>query len=245
MLEAHGEVVLFTDDDCLPERDWVEVMLRTFADHPETAGVEGLTYTKVDLLSPFLHFAANDGGVYPTCNIGYQARILRSIGGFDVAAFPDSSAEDVDVGYRVLEQGPIVFESRARVFHPPRAVGFWWQVGRGRYLIRDDLCLRRRHASRYGRIAGPLTRPLPPVHAHDGGLCITSLGVTTARHMLFRADLIRRPALYLKYVVMLALRTSYAMWVMPWSLYHVHRHRDAHTLPSLPEPDTTSETREP
>lgn len=233
---ARGEIILFTDDDCLPATDWAEVMLRTFSAEPQLAGVEGLTYTYVDFLSPFQHFPAHDGGVYPTCNVGYRAWLLRSVGGFDVAAFPDCSAEDVDLGYRILERGPITYQPEARVFHPPRRVGFWWQVGRGRYLIRDDLCLRRRHAGRYGRINQPPTRKRPPVQSNGEPLYITSIDVKTARNMLFRPDLIRRPVLYVKYVAMLALRTGYAAALLPWSMHHARRHRDPHTLPPLQGP---------
>ena len=244
LLHARGEFVLFTDDDCLPENNWVEVIVRTFAAQPDLVGVEGLTYTYVDFVSPFLHFPANDGGVYPTCNVAYRAAIVRSVGGFDVAAFPNCSAEDVDLGYRVLERGPIAYQPEARVFHPPRNVGFWWQVARGRFLIRDDLCLRRRHAGRYGKVHTLTTHAEVPVRSDDEPLCITSLDVKTARNLLFHADLIRRPALYIKYVTMLALRTGCAMWLMPWTMYHVYRHRDPHTLPPLPEPVAAGERNE-
>ena len=244
LMQARGDIVLFTDDDCLPEHEWVEVIVNTFSTQPDLVGVEGLTYTYVDFLSPFLHFPANDGGVYPTCNIGYRASTVRAVGGFDTAAFPDCSAEDVDLGYRVMEKGPIAYQPAARVFHPPRTVDFWWQVERGRFLIRDDLCLRRRHAGRYGKVHTLTTGTDMPVRSDGEPLCITSLDVKTARNLLFHADLIRRPALYVRYVAMLALRTSWAMWLMPWSLCHVYRHRDPHRLPPLPEPLAAREPNE-
>ncbi len=233
LMHARGEIILFTDDDCIPARNWVEVMLQTFDRELELAGIEGLTYTELDRFSPFLHFAANDGGVYPTCNIGYRADIVRSVGGFDVRAFPDCSAEDVDLGCRVLERGPIRFEPAARVFHPPRAVGFWWQVARGRFLVRDELCLRRRFPWRYDSRNGPFVRKRPPDRLPGEPLRITSLDVTTALFMLLHSGLARRPGLYAKYVAMLALRTSYALALLPLSMRHARRHSDPHTLPPL------------
>lgn len=39
--EAKGEIVIFTDDDCVAERDWVERMLAPFALNPHIGAVGG------------------------------------------------------------------------------------------------------------------------------------------------------------------------------------------------------------
>jgi GT2 family glycosyltransferase len=39
---SHGEVVLFLDDDVELEADFVETLLRAYAEHPEVAGISGI-----------------------------------------------------------------------------------------------------------------------------------------------------------------------------------------------------------
>ncbi len=51
--------------------------------------------------------------------------------------------------------------------------------------------------------------------------------------MLVRGDLLRQPTLYVTYLLMLALRTSYAAALLPLSLLHVYRHCRPRDLPPL------------
>jgi GT2 family glycosyltransferase len=39
--EAHGEIVVFTDDDVIPDPTWIPAVVRTFADHADAACVTG------------------------------------------------------------------------------------------------------------------------------------------------------------------------------------------------------------
>ena len=41
---ATGEIVAFTDDHALPERDWIAEIVATFAQHPEAIGVTGQAF---------------------------------------------------------------------------------------------------------------------------------------------------------------------------------------------------------
>ena len=45
VLEAQGTIILFTDDDCVPMPDWLDVMLRPFQD-PDVVGVKGVYRTR-------------------------------------------------------------------------------------------------------------------------------------------------------------------------------------------------------
>src|SRR3989344_1482686 len=42
---AKGALIAFTDDDCLPHKNWLYALHRCFQEHPEAVGVEGKTIT--------------------------------------------------------------------------------------------------------------------------------------------------------------------------------------------------------
>ena len=134
-----GDVVLFTDDDCLPEPGWIEAMVRAIGQDAGIVGVEGLTYTRLREVSPFVHFTAGSSGGYPTCNVGYRAGALRAAGGFDWAAFPAANKEDVDLAYRMMRLGTVIAAPSARVFHPARSISFRHQMERMRRLVSDEV----------------------------------------------------------------------------------------------------------
>ncbi len=41
ILKAKGDILFFTDDDCIPPPEWMETLLRGFTTHPEAVGVGG------------------------------------------------------------------------------------------------------------------------------------------------------------------------------------------------------------
>jgi glycosyltransferase involved in cell wall biosynthesis len=116
---ARAEILAFTEDDIVVEKDWLMNALPYFEDDT-VGGVEGLTLEEGGgrLLSlPSLHH-----GFIP-CNIFYKKSVFEKIGGFDLQ-FYDSGhrlyfREDGDLGFRVLKSGwKIVFAEDVRVHHP-------------------------------------------------------------------------------------------------------------------------------
>jgi glycosyltransferase involved in cell wall biosynthesis len=116
---ARGEIVAFTDDDCIVTPQWLTAIAAAFARNPEALGVQGKTVTDHAAMTPFTRQVEQlEGGQpYRTCNIAYRRDALRSLGGFDPFLI---RGEDVAFGMRVLERGPIVFAPDAIVCHPPR-----------------------------------------------------------------------------------------------------------------------------
>ena len=123
---ARGDILLFIDGDCVPERNWVQAMLTPFAD-PEIVGVCGMKQTKQQGIVPrfiqmefdyryekerkrrYIDFV--DSGT-----AAYRRTIFLGNGGFDARL---SDAEDVDLSYRLSERGyRMAFAENAVVYDP-------------------------------------------------------------------------------------------------------------------------------
>ena len=126
---AQGELIAFTDDDCVPDPGWLEAGAATAAANPG-AFVQGRTEpdpAELEAIGPFsrtievtdLHPAFN------TCNIIYPREVLERIGGFDDEAFDRSpGGEDCDLAWRAIAAGARpVFEPAALVHHAVDRVG--------------------------------------------------------------------------------------------------------------------------
>lgn len=123
---ARGRLVAFTDDDCLPDPDWIEALV---AAHEAGADVvQGWTSPGVVAygeVSAFAHQVKVTEFDYrfETCNLSYHRDVLEALGGFD-PAFGRSRGgapfgEDADLGWRALEAGyTCVFAEAAIVVHP-------------------------------------------------------------------------------------------------------------------------------
>ena len=123
--EARGEIILFTDADCVPAHDWIEAMLRPFED-PEIAGTKGIYRTRQrSLIARFAQVEyesrydimrrAHYIDFIDTYSAGYRAEVLRQHGGFDPSFRID---EDQELSFRLAEAGhKMVFNPEAIVYH--------------------------------------------------------------------------------------------------------------------------------
>lgn len=126
--KAVGEIVLFTDSDCVPAPDWVEKMLAPFAD-PEVTGVKGVYIShqqdlwarlaqmefeeRYQKLSSFSEIDFID-----TYSGGYRKSVFVAAGGFNSALRQN---EDVDLAFRIKAAGArFIFVPDAVVAHTHR-----------------------------------------------------------------------------------------------------------------------------
>lgn len=124
---AQGELLLFTDADCVPAPDWVARMSAPFAD-ATVAGAKGVYRTaQVGLTSRFVQMeyeskydrmaGAETIDFVDTYSAAYRREVFWAVGGFDVA-FPGASVEDQEFSFRVAEAGyRLVFAPQAMVLH--------------------------------------------------------------------------------------------------------------------------------
>lgn len=121
---AKGNIVALTDDDCLPQSDWLLTIDTSFKNNPEALAIEGKTVSDVSPKDLLVYTVTNDtGGKYWTCNMAYKRTVLSEVRGFD-ETFRFSHCEDIDLALRVLKKGIIFYDLKVVVVHPPRRITF-------------------------------------------------------------------------------------------------------------------------
>jgi GT2 family glycosyltransferase len=149
LTEATGEYVVFTDDDCAPEPDWLTAYERVFAEHPNEAlggmivdALENRIYGRASqLLITFLyeHSISTKGSPDFFCsnNMAFPRQALIEIGGF-AETFPLAAAEDRDLCARWAQMSTLRFVPSAIIRHSQDLTlrTFWrqhWRYGRGAF----------------------------------------------------------------------------------------------------------------
>jgi cellulose synthase/poly-beta-1,6-N-acetylglucosamine synthase-like glycosyltransferase len=131
--QAQGEILLFTDADCVPESNWVEAMTAPFADRArsetfaqQVVGVCGVVRTRQTGLIPrFIQleydYRYRSIARHPqidfinTGTAGYRKHVFMESGGFREDLL---GAEDAELSFRLASQGhKMVFVPEAIVYH--------------------------------------------------------------------------------------------------------------------------------
>ena len=138
---ARGEVVAFTDDDAEVSVDWLAAALRGIEAVPGAVGARGPV--RSPSFDPLYEYSVEDltAGRYLTCNVAYRRSELQAVGGFDPSF--RYAHEDVDLGLRMAERGPVVFVDDMEVVHPGRAFSATEWDRRARFIQDDWLFFRR------------------------------------------------------------------------------------------------------
>jgi len=125
--EAQGEVVLFTDDDCIAEEDWIDRMTEAF-DDKEVVGIKGAYLTrqqepvarfvqieyeeKYDFMSRHKSIDFID-----TYSAGFRRKTFLESGGYH-SRFRTASVEDQEFSFRLARRGlKMLFIPEAKVWH--------------------------------------------------------------------------------------------------------------------------------
>lgn len=111
-----GKIIVFIDDDCIPNNDWLEAILEEFSSQ-NIGGVHGKTISiNYNLLTHQIIRTKNIED-YPTCNMAYRSEILKKYGGFDKNFYFFN--EDTDLAWRINEEYKIIFSDKCVVQHRP------------------------------------------------------------------------------------------------------------------------------
>ncbi|MEO6197796.1 MAG: glycosyltransferase family A protein [Dehalococcoidia bacterium] len=123
---ATGDILAFTDSDCIPSPGWVRTAIAAFK--PEVGVVCGPIHPlEIGQEQPFfthqIHLVNREDGLYPTANVFYRRHVFLELGGFDEDMRAYSwgqpvGGDDTMMGWRVRRAGHTSqFADGAVVFH--------------------------------------------------------------------------------------------------------------------------------
>ncbi|MFH1085840.1 MAG: glycosyltransferase [Chloroflexota bacterium] len=144
---AQGEIVAFTDDDCLLPPDFLRRLVEGYCAHPEVVGVGGYLDPPEALLAANLwaqyewhvthrvygfgakpYLGGLDCPAGGTNSMSYRRSELVAAGGFD-ESFPVPGGEDTELKQRMVARGGTLLYVPVRVEHmrPYTLAAFWRQ----------------------------------------------------------------------------------------------------------------------
>lgn len=156
---AHGEWVVFLDDDVVPAPGWARRLRADLASPGPVGGVQGVVEVPLPAGRRPTDWERGTAGLadgrWITADMAYRRSVLAAVGGFD-ERFPRAYREDAELAHRVRRAGWELRRGRRRVTHPVRPESRWVSLRTQRGNA-DDALLRRL----YGR-AWRTELDLPP-----------------------------------------------------------------------------------
>ena len=171
--QARGEVIAFTDDDAIIDKNWLQALWRTFADKPDVIALQGriLLQEEIKRLPPWadpdemLFCTHYDPGTVPCytetligANMAFRKKAFEKYGLFDtrLGAGASGFCEETEFCMRLKEAGEkIYYQPEALVFHEYDEERFTWeywckrmqQVAHSHAII--DVLLKQKRVSRF------------------------------------------------------------------------------------------------
>lgn len=113
---ASGEFIFYTDDDAVPDADWIERLSAYYTD-PNIAGVGGYPrayftnniYTDYELAKCYLEYGKNAENLNKNylgaggLNMSFRKKVLEEVGGFDPIF--KAVGDDADINFRIRQKG--------------------------------------------------------------------------------------------------------------------------------------------
>ncbi|MBA7507792.1 Undecaprenyl-phosphate 4-deoxy-4-formamido-L-arabinose transferase [subsurface metagenome] len=155
---ARGEVILFTDDDCVVPRNWINQHLKHYGEK-NVAGVGGTLWPKemnwieefkiAEYLDEFTQLMEvtdpKMGKGLATCNCSYRKKVFERIGPFDENFLTGS---DPEFSKRVLSNGyPLIKDPSIKVYH--LRIDSFGSILKTRFKRSQGILLERRKHGRF------------------------------------------------------------------------------------------------
>lgn len=124
---SKGQIVMFTDADCIPDKNWIRNMAEPFKDK-KIIGVSGTykTFNKGSLIARFAGYEIEKRhknlekqeqiDFIGTFSAAFRKNIFLKLKGFD-ETFPKASGEDPELSFRLEKFGKLIFQPNAFVYH--------------------------------------------------------------------------------------------------------------------------------
>ena len=157
---AEGDIVAFTDDDCIVDNSWLATVVREFQSDPSLSVVGGRVelYDKRDYPVSIRTFrdrirltsTAQLFSLIIGCNMAVRRTIFEQVGDFDVRFGPGTAivVDDVDFIFRAFKRGlKIVYAPNVLLYHnhgrrtdeQVRALNRSYVIGRGGFYCKHIL----------------------------------------------------------------------------------------------------------
>lgn len=157
--EAPGEIIAFTDDDCIPQKQWLAAGMAAMVEG--VAGVAGcLVLPLKGVPTDYEYNAAQLGkNDFVTANCFYRRAALQEVGGFD-ERFTAAWREDSDLVFTLLARGAkFTTAPDAVVVHPVRPAQWGISIRQQRKSMFNAL-LYKKHPALYRQ----KIQAVPPWH---------------------------------------------------------------------------------
>lgn len=124
---SKGQIILFTDADCIPDKIWIKNMVEPFK-NKEVIGVSGTykTFNKNSLIARFAGYEIEERhrklkkqeqiDFIGTFSAAFRKSVFLMANGFD-ESFPTASGEDPELSFRLEKFGKMIFQPKAFVYH--------------------------------------------------------------------------------------------------------------------------------
>jgi cellulose synthase/poly-beta-1,6-N-acetylglucosamine synthase-like glycosyltransferase len=204
-IEAHGAIILFTDDDCVPTPGWLDAMLEPFED-PDVAGIKGAYRTHQKAIAArFVQIEYEDRyrrmaslrniDFIDTYSAAFRRDRFLEMTGYDTS-FPVACAEDAELSYRMSARGwKMKFIPAAIVYHThPDTI---WSY------------LKKKYKFAFWRMLAVRKNPSKAVNdSHTPQLMKLQLLLAPALLLALIFDLVMRPAMPASAIVLAAFLVS-------------------------------------
>lgn len=157
---AQGEIIAFTEDDCIPSPYWIRCGVRAFED--QVVGVSGQVIVPYPPAPTEYERSTADLERldFSTANSFYRREVLERLEGFD-ERFSFPSREGTDLFFSLLEQNCQLARSPvAIVFHPVRDVPPGVSLGKQKKQQFQPLLFKKHPHSYRSRIRAPFLKRL-------------------------------------------------------------------------------------
>lgn len=140
LMAARAPILAFTDDDCVPEPDWLESGYKLMHADPRLGVLQGRTWEPDGLDNSAVHRWSHRQRItgptpwFEACNIFYRRAALEDAGGFgaDWTVWGGWYAEDTKAGWGALEAGwQRGYTDEAVVIHDEEIRTVRWYIDKG------------------------------------------------------------------------------------------------------------------
>lgn len=153
--KAGGGIIAFTDDDCIPDKDWLKKIGETFKSNPEMVGIEGKVIT--DKERRLFSSAPENlkGNKFTGANMAFKKESLEQIGLYDEKF--RFYREDSDMAIRISKLGKIMFNPDIIVYHPALPIPYLQPIKR-LPLVCSDIRLFKKYPKEYSQLFGIVSK---------------------------------------------------------------------------------------